>query len=47
MKWEYKIALILFGCAVLFRLLFAIPGMQNPELLMRQSLSPIIRSPFP
>ena len=35
MKREYKIALILFGCAVLFRLLFAIPGMQNPELLMR------------
>ena len=35
MKREHKIALILFGCAVLFRLLFAIPGMQNPELLMR------------
>ena len=35
MKREYKIALILFGCAVLFRFLFAIPGIQNPELLMR------------
>lgn len=35
MKREYKIALILFGLACLFRVLLAIPGFQDPELLMR------------
>ena len=35
MKREYKIALILFGCSIILRLLFAIPGILNPELLMR------------